>query len=130
MKRMFLAECHNLTDAAVLAVAERLPGLTHIDLTSFGRIDAITSSAVETLASKCRELDYIRLSDCPNVSDAALMKIAEHCSKLRELHVYETAVTAAVLAKLAIKCSKLKTVWVDDDFIDSLSQIFPHVDWR
>jgi hypothetical protein len=61
LKRLYLDECRHLTDAAVLAVAGRLPGLTHIGLYD---IDAITSSAVETLVSKCRELDFIDLVNC------------------------------------------------------------------
>jgi hypothetical protein len=61
--------CTLLTDAAVLAVAEGLPGLTHIHLSC---IRAITSGAVEILVSKCRELEFINLSYLPNVSDVLL----------------------------------------------------------
>ena len=53
LKRSFLGGCHNLTDASVFTVADRLPGLTHIDVQF---ITTITSSVIENLASKCHSL--------------------------------------------------------------------------
>jgi F-box and leucine-rich repeat protein GRR1 len=136
LKRMFLwcrniRGCRNLTDVAVLAVAERLPGLTHIELYD---ITAITSSAVETLASKCRDLEHINLGHCSNVSDITLTKIAEHCSKLEALYVYGCDdVTVAGLTEIATKCTKLKAVFFGNRAeisAASLQQMFPHVSWQ
>ena len=119
-----------------MAVAERLPGLTHIGL---GYIAAITSSAVETLASKCRELEVIYMRGCPNVSNITLEKIAEYCSKLEDLNVAECPkVTCAGLTTLAIKCSKLNTVYADNRSevmfesleAKTLAKLFPHVSWE
>ena len=91
-----------------MAVAVRLPGLTHIELRD---IAAITSNAVETLASKCRQLEYINLGYCPNVSDVTHKKIAEHCSKLEWLNVMGCPnVTAVGVAEIRSKCSKLKNL--------------------
>jgi bacterioferritin-associated ferredoxin len=102
LKRVYLGFCNRLTDTAVLAVAERLPGLTHFLLRS-----AITSSAVETLASRCHELRYINLSHCPNISDATLAKIAEYCPRLEELHVDGCRnVTAVGEEEVRSKCPK------------------------
>jgi hypothetical protein len=122
LKQIHLGGCH-LTDAALLAVAEGLPGLTHID---FSSIEAITSRAVETLASKCHELELIGLSDCPNVSDVTLAKIAEHCSKLEELHVQGCD---EVTVEIALKCSKLKLVYCSYGKSASMKQMFPLVNW-
>ena len=124
---MYLDTCTLLTDEAVLALAERLPGLTHISL--FGGTEAITSRAMETLVSQCRELEFIELSFCPNVSDATLMKIAEHCPKLAELHVQGCpGVTAAGLTELGSQCSNLKYVMITYTllYLDQLRQLFPH----
>jgi hypothetical protein len=85
---------------------------------------------VETLASKCHELEHIGLSFCPNVSDVTLMKIAERCSKLVVLEVRGcNAVTVAGLTEIATKCINLKTVKVSYSLIAPLRQMFPHVSW-
>jgi F-box/leucine-rich repeat protein 2/20 len=125
---VFLGSCSQLTDAAVLAVAEGLPGLTHL-----GSIEAITSSAVETLVAKCPRLKLIELSYCPNISDVTLMTILEQCPKLTVLYVNGCPdVTGIGVALVAKMCPKLTQVTVDDRpeiLIESLQQIFPHVDW-
>ena len=111
-------------------MSERLPGLTHIGLDD---IAAITSIAVETLASKCRELRFFVLRGCPNVSDVTLTKIAEHCSKLEMLFVNGCPdVTGAGLSVIGAKCSKLEIVNVDDrpyTLAVSLRRLFPRVTW-
>jgi hypothetical protein len=111
LKRIFFGGSDNLTDVSVLAVADKLPGLTHIVLE---RIDAITSSAVEVLAKNCSELEHIDLTYCPNVSDITLAKIAEHSTKLVELWVNGCdVVTAAGVMDIATKCSQLKVAAVN-----------------
>ena len=99
MKCLYLDGCHLLTDVAVLAVAEILsPGLKRIGL---NYISAITSGAVETLATRCRELEYIGLLNNNNINDATIMRIAECCSKLEELNIRGcTHVTKAGLEKM------------------------------
>jgi hypothetical protein len=56
------------------------------------------------------KLEVIDISYCPNVSDATLAKIAEHCSKLKELRVRGTAVSSVGVAEVRSKFSKLKIV--------------------
>ena len=129
-----------LTDAAVLAVAEGLPGITHLDLSS-NKVTTNTNTAMKTLVSKCRELECLDLS-YSEVGDGTLHKIAEQCSKLpRVLCVHGTCITAVGLTYLALKCSKLlKTVYVsggreedeeDEEEVQlvSLRHLFPHIHW-
>jgi hypothetical protein len=53
---VILRDCDNLTDVAILAMAERLPGLTSIDL-SFG-CELVSDSAIRKLAESCPSLRY------------------------------------------------------------------------
>jgi hypothetical protein len=93
-------------------------------------IAAITSNAAETLASKCRELEFIDLAFCFNVTDATLTEIAEHCSMLEKLCVYGcNDVTAVGLTEIAAKCSKLKTVFCKYLLAASLKRMFSRVSW-
>jgi hypothetical protein len=130
LKCIGLNSCDELTDAAVLAVAERLPGITFIDLAGI----AVSSSAVETLVRKCPDIQNIQLELCRNVSDVTLLKIAEHSSKLEYLNVSRCGkITEAGLAKVASKCSRLKSVYFDkipETSADSLAALFPRVYWE
>ena len=133
LRKMFIAYCDNLTDAAVLEVAERLPGLTHISLNGN---QSITSNAMGTLFSKCRELEFINLAFHDNVSDATLKKIAEHCSRLGMLCVGECHdVMIAGLAMIAVKCPELKDDYLggcprlEDEQFATLEELFPLVRW-
>lgn len=135
LTKLYFDGCENITDAAVLAVSDRLPCLTHIGLSGIG---AITSGAVETLTSNCRELKFIDLSYCTNVSDITLMKIMEHCSKKLETLLLSGCfrVTVVGLTEIALKVSSktLKTICIDGELdeisvVKSLRQKFPRVLW-
>ena len=116
-----------LTDASVFALAEMLPGLTHIGLDYLN----ITRRSVEKLASKCKMLKFIDLEMSMNVNDMTLMNISDHCSNLRELSVRLCPdVTGVGFGYLAAKCSKLEHVRTNNlTVLTSLRQLAPHVRW-
>ena len=132
LKRMYIDSCY-VTDKSILSVAAKLPGITHISLGSPRNAALITSSALESLASKCRELVYINLNDCQNIINFTIAKLAEHCPKLEEVYVCNCEqVTAVGLTYLAARCCKLTMVYGDlgQCDIDSLGQIFPKIEWE
>jgi hypothetical protein len=91
-----------------------------------GKVRAITSNAVGTLASKCRELEVIDLECCRYVGDDTLAKIAEYYSKFEVLRVSGCPnVTAFGLTEIATKCTKLKTVY----FASTLILRHQTIDW-
>ena len=62
--------CHNITDAAVQALAS-CPN--HYDSTN------ITDAAVQALASSCPNLTTVSLLYCRNITDAAVQALAISC---------------------------------------------------
>ena len=120
----------HLTDMSVLAIAEKLPGLTSISLP---RVVGITSSAVETLVSKCRMLEHIDLGGCPSVCDATLSAIARHCPVLYDLIVTGCPlVTVSGLKEVGSCCTKIKLIVIDRKHSGRallLRQLFPSVKW-
>ena len=126
--RVFCIDNSNISDASVLAIGENLPGLRQICLRNNS---IISSRAIETLASKCPMLESIDLTQCPNMGDTTLIKIADHCSaELQGLSVYRChSVTAIGLAYVKAKCSKLRRVGVQPDVLNSLRERFPYLGW-
>ena len=132
LKVILLNGCDLLTEAAIFAIAERLPGLTRIGLSEFL---ALTTTTVEKLVLACRDLEHISLGSFANsnIGNATLEKIAEHCSKLKELWVANCHdVTWEGLAAVAKTCVNLRTVRMNPKlhvYSLMLSVIFPHVSW-
>jgi hypothetical protein len=90
---------------------------------------------VENLARKCRNLEYIDVSDCPAVDDVTLTTIAEHCSGLRYLCINGSDyITTSGLVRIATKCTNLKAVYLPffpadlpEVDVPSLKKMFPHI---
>ena len=74
-----LRGCENITDIAVIAIAENFPGLTTIDLSHCVNI---TDTAVIAIAENCAGLTRIYLGRCFNITDAAVIALAERCAGL------------------------------------------------
>jgi ribonuclease HIII len=79
-----LSMCSNLTDAAVVAVAEHCAGLTSL---SVAGCKNLTDAAVVAVAEHCGGLTSLNVSYCKNLTDAAVVAVAEHCAGLTSLDV-------------------------------------------
>ena len=75
---------HNITDAAVLALAKGCPNLTTINLYGCRNI---TDAAVVALAEHCPNLTKSFLFSCANITDAAVIALAKHCRNLTTINL-------------------------------------------
>lgn len=104
--------CSGVTPAALAAVAEGCPALTHLDLAhSDVDDDALVAFMLAGGVERLAELD---ITGCRKLTDASFAAVAQHCVKLTTLIATEsTAVTPAALSDLVEKASDLEEVRVD-----------------
>jgi hypothetical protein len=76
---------HNISNGAILAIAESCSYLQSIDLAWHDYLD---DKALITLASSCKDLDAIDLSGCILLSDESIKALANHCPKLRKVILF------------------------------------------
>ena len=87
LRRLFFRDCKKPTDAAVLAVAEGLTGLTHVAL---GRHlhswvgPQVSGASVEALARSAHRLEFVDFRICLVVTDTTRAVLSENCPSLRE----------------------------------------------
>ena len=74
-----LGHAKRLTDAAVVQLASKRPGLTYLSLVGS---TLLTDAAIEALSSSCPELRRLRLAQCPRLTDEALRLLEQGCPKL------------------------------------------------
>jgi len=65
-----------VTDAAVLALADKCRGLTHAN---FRGCETLTDAAVIALADKCPGITDAEFSGCGKLTDAAVIALADKC---------------------------------------------------
>jgi hypothetical protein len=115
---------HEITDEMMDVCGRYCPLLEHIDLRTVGGL--LTSAAMQSLIGSLGDrLRCVRLSLCPQLDSGVLLALAVHCPLLEEylgpLNVSETAVV-----KLAQRCTQLRVVdlnhtAVGDDAVIALS---------
>jgi hypothetical protein len=125
--------CEWLTDVTLAVCAQHCPRVQHIELLCCPRI---TNNAVRVLVSSLVNLRSVDLSGCSqltddtmlaiaehcpalerilcaiNVSDAAVVKLAEGCAELSYVYLFGTQVGDAGLTALAAHCSKLQALFL------------------
>merc|ERR1712166_1337714 len=79
-----LRNCWNLTDAAIIALAKRCPALTNV---SVSWCNNLTDAAIIGLAERCPALTRISVSSCRNLTDAAIVALVECCPALTRIDV-------------------------------------------
>ena len=86
----------NIDDAVIIALADRCPALTQINVSWCTNL---TDAAIIALAEHCPTLTVIDVSYCRNLTDAAIIALAEHCPALTEVNaMYCNKMTDAVLS--------------------------------
>jgi hypothetical protein len=94
--------CPQLSDDAVLAIAEHCPLLERVAFTA-----SVSDAAVVKLAESCAELRYVYLNKT-QVGDAGLTALATHLVRLEQLYLYDSPhVTMRGVRALAKHCRRL-----------------------
>ena len=106
LQSLDLGECENVTDVGVTAVARRCPNLQTLDLEN---IDGITDDSLIEVARGCPHLKSLRTYCGPQVTGSGLTKVAQGCQHLQTLHT-SGQVTDGVMMDIAQRCSHLKTL--------------------
>ena len=101
-------DCNHLTDAAMLALADKCRGITHAD---FSRCYDLMDAAVIVLADKCRGITRVYFGDCGKLTDAALLALADKCPGIThaDFSLCLNLTDVAVIA-LAGKCPSITYV--------------------
>lgn len=104
--------CSGVTPAALAAVAEGCPALTHLDLAHSDVDDE--AFAAFTRAGGARRLRELDVTGCANLTAAAVAAAAPQCVDLTTLIATEcAAVTPVVLTDLVAAAHNLEEVRVD-----------------
>jgi hypothetical protein len=103
--------CDWLTDATLAVCAQHCPLIEDVTLP---RCPLITNAGVRTLVSSlASKLRSVHLQNCPHLSEDALLAVAEHCP-LQDKVVCSLDVSDAAVVKLAECCSGLSCVTLLD----------------
>jgi len=101
----------DLTDNAVISLAENCPRLTHFAFFVWfpQRLPvAITDVAVEVLVRRCPKLVHVEFWDCTQLTDNSLFALAHHCPKVKRVHFSKCArITDVDVEELARRCTAL-----------------------
>ena len=95
--------------------------------------NSVTSPGVVELASKCKSLLYVRMQDCPFITDVAVRAVAHGCPMLFFIDITNCkGLTNRSMTELALYCDKLAFVsfagtFVKDEGIELLARANVHL---
>ncbi len=93
LKKVNLRECVNITNRAMLGLAERCRSIERLSMSGCEKLDDIClEQMIESYGSDlhvglCDSLKYLDLSYCPHISSSGVMKMLPFCGCLEELNV-------------------------------------------
>ena len=73
-----------ITPDAVKGLVKKCNKLTNIDL---GRNDMINNDVLASMGENCKDLEYLLVRRCPQVTAVGLSFVASHCKKLRAVFI-------------------------------------------
>lgn len=131
----------DLTDKAVISLAENCPRLTHFALFMWipQRLPvAITDVAVEVLVRSCPKLVHVEFWSCTQLTDNSLFALANHCPEVKRVHFSDCArITDVGVEELARRCTALAKLDLPDSGVTDVGvralaehcKPAPHVDF-
>jgi hypothetical protein len=103
--------CCNLTDIAVMALAEACAELQTVTLTD---CPSVTDASVIKLAKGCPRLQTVWLNRCVKIMDASLIELGKGCPHLQTLSLNGCFnIKDAGVIDLAKGCSQLQTIYLN-----------------
>ena len=115
-----------ITDKSILALADRCPRLTEIELAACSEI---TSDAIKNISKKCKNLTKINLNGCEKIDSGATFALAEFSTKLTHINFYgcnKLTSNLEALTNLATNCKHLTHInlgyctVIDDSYVKVL----------
>ena len=107
MEKFKIESCHDITDAAVIAVAEHCPQLTSLNI---DRCYNISDAALISLGQHCHGLKSIDISFNKNISYVGISALAAGCPLLQEFRAKYTNITNAGVIALARGCRDMRKI--------------------
>ena len=103
-----LGDCSKITDAGVLALAQHCPLLTTIRLWGCNQI---TNVGLEALARGCHQLIEIDLASCDLITDDGLQDFGEFCPQLTSIDCSGSfGINNIALGTLGLRCPLLTNI--------------------
>jgi hypothetical protein len=113
LRHLRLYDCNPTTDAPILAIAENCGNLRALELRALNAI-RVSQQALTALVSNLKLFEELTLFKS-HVSDQVLRAIAEHCPRLVALNLIGSwGHTEAAMAEVARGCGELRVVRVDE----------------
>ncbi|XP_053330410.1 F-box/LRR-repeat protein 17 [Spea bombifrons] len=107
-KQLDLSSRQQVKDDILERITSRYPNLTEINISDCLNI---SDTGVCKLALKCQGLLKYTAYRCKQLSDASLITLASHCPSLRKVHVgNQDRLTDEALKQLGTKCRELKDI--------------------
>ena len=111
LQSLNLAEQKNITDASVSEVARRCSNLQTLNLYCYPSNPNITDTSVMEVARQCSNLQSLNLGGCDKITDASVSEVASGCSNLHTLDLADCdKITDASVSEVARRCSNLQTL--------------------
>ncbi|KAH0657095.1 hypothetical protein KY285_031977 [Solanum tuberosum] len=103
LREIILKGCMELTDRSLKDISQNCPGLRAIDLSDLCKL---TDSAIEHLATGCREVDNLKLCRNPFSDEAVAAYVETSGGSLKELSLNGVKKVSHNTAMSLVKCSK------------------------
>ncbi|KAH7860169.1 hypothetical protein Vadar_010142 [Vaccinium darrowii] len=140
--------CLRLTSFGIGEVLRRCPGITELCIFGlrvsdvFGKfsdhsvVNLKTLKAGETdindkgmamIGNKCRNLEYLDISNCNEVTDKGVLKVVRNCKRLRDVSLYGCEkVRANILSQMVLSRPSPRNIYPPscDDLSEQMRKIF------
>ena len=101
LKELNLSRCHQVSQR----IAVRRRGLTKVRFW----FSQLSKQGIEKLVANCPALEYLDLSECPNINDCCVELIAQNLKRLSTLKLANCPLVSEVgLSYLSEHCKNLK----------------------
>ena len=128
LHRLDLGFSMGISDVGVLELAQKCTALKYLDLST----TSITDAAITAIATNCGDLEGLVVSDCENITDAALRVV--RLPKLTNLGLNGCSeISDASLIELSQQCTALKSLAISytsitDAAVSAVARSRPHLE--
>jgi F-box/leucine-rich repeat protein 2/20 len=109
LRYLSLEGISDVTNVSLFLLSQMCPDLEHINLTMWD----VNDTGIEALSCGCRNLSYMNLSMCKNITDESLRSIGRYCALLRVINLNSCfKITDAGIETLVTHCKYLSGISV------------------